>query len=136
MKTAKALVEDTKTLVAGAASSQEQLAVAAQNAVTTIVQLSEVVKSGAASLGSPNREAQVMLINAVKDVASALSDLMQSTKSASGKSIQDPAMHHLKDSAKVSASFFKHSGDELHRFSSSIFKKADDDSALCKITHF
>ena len=102
LKTAKALVEDTKTLVAGAASSQEQLAVAAQNAVTTILQLSEVVKSGAASLGSPNREAQVMLINAVKDVASALSDLMQSTKAASGKSIQDPAMHHLKDSAKVS----------------------------------
>merc|ERR1711936_1327498 len=101
LKTAKALVEDTKTLVAGAASSQEQLAVAAQNAVTTIVQLSEVVKSGASSLGSPNREAQVMLINAVKDVASALADLMQSTKSASGKNIHDPAMHHLKESAKM-----------------------------------
>merc|ERR1719278_520563 len=101
LKTAKALVEDTKTLVAGAASSQEQLAVAAQNAVTTIVQLSEVVKSGAASLGSPNREAQVMLINSVKDVASALSDLMQSTKAASGKNIHDPAMHHLKESAKM-----------------------------------
>ena len=83
------------------ASSQEQLAVAAQNAVTTIVQLSEVVKAGATSLGAPNREAQVMLINAVKDVASALSDLMQSTKAASGKNIQDPAMHQLKDSAKV-----------------------------------
>merc|ERR1719150_1439225 len=67
LKTAKALVEDTKTLVAGAASSQEQLAVAAQNAVTTIVGLSEVVKNGAASLGSQNQEAQVMLINAVKD---------------------------------------------------------------------
>ena len=101
LKTAKALVEDTKTLVAGAASSQEQLAVAAQNAVTTIVQLSEVVKAGATSLGAPNREAQVMLINAVRDVASALSDLMQSTKAASGKNIQDPAMHQLKDSAKV-----------------------------------
>lgn len=36
LKTAKSLVEDTKTLVAGAASSQEQLAKAAQNAVTTI----------------------------------------------------------------------------------------------------
>ena len=59
MKTAKALVEDTKTLVAGAASSQEQLAVAAQNAVSTIVQLSDVVKNGAASLGSQNQEAQV-----------------------------------------------------------------------------
>merc|ERR1719239_1283970 len=101
LKTAKALVEDTKTLVAGAASSQEQLAVAAQNAVTTIVGLSEVVKNGAASLGSQNQEAQVLLINAVKDVTSALGDLMQATKSASGKNMQHPAMHHLKDSAKI-----------------------------------
>ena len=94
-------MEDTKTLVAGAASSQEQLAVAAQNAVSTIVTLSDVVKNGAASLGSQNQEAQVMLINAVKDVTSALGDLMQATKSASGKNSQHPAMHTLKDSAKV-----------------------------------
>lgn len=45
--------------LSGAASSQEQLAVAAQNAVSTIVQLAEVVKFGAASLGSNNPEAQV-----------------------------------------------------------------------------
>ncbi|XP_036146474.1 talin-1 isoform X2 [Monomorium pharaonis] len=101
LQTAKALVEDTKTLVAGAASSQEQLAVAAQNAVSTIVQLAEVVKYGAASLGSQNPEAQVMLINAVKDVASALGDLIHATKAASGKPINDPSMEHLKDSAKV-----------------------------------
>ncbi|EZA56621.1 talin-1 isoform X2 [Ooceraea biroi] len=101
LQTAKALVEDTKTLVAGAASSQEQLAVAAQNAVSTIVQLAEVVKYGAASLGSQNPEAQVMLINAVKDVASALGDLIHATKAASGKPVNDPSMAHLKDSAKV-----------------------------------
>lgn len=45
---------------------------------------------------------QVMLINSVKDVASALGDLIHATKSASGKSINDPAMIYLKDSAKVS----------------------------------
>ncbi|XP_060536716.1 talin-1 isoform X2 [Cylas formicarius] len=101
LKTAKALVEDTKTLVAGAASSQEQLAVAAQNSVATIVQLAEVVKFGAASLGSDNPESQVMLINAVRDVASALGDLIHATKAASGKPINDPAMAHLKDSAKT-----------------------------------
>ncbi|KAJ8983101.1 hypothetical protein NQ317_001844 [Molorchus minor] len=104
LKTAKALVEDTKTLVAGAASSQEQLAVAAQNSVATIVQLAEVVKFGAASLGSDNPESQVMLINAVRDVASALGDLIHATKAASGKPINDPAMAHLKDSAKVTDS--------------------------------
>ncbi|XP_030759474.1 talin-2 isoform X2 [Sitophilus oryzae] len=101
LKTAKALVEDTKTLVAGAASSQEQLAVAAQNSVATIVKLAEVVKFGAASLGSDNPDSQVMLINAVRDVASALGDLIHATKAASGKPINDPAMAHLKDSAKI-----------------------------------
>lgn len=101
LKTAKALVEDTKTLVAGAASSQEQLAVAAQNAVSTITQLAEVVKYGAASLGSDNPESQVMLINAVKDVANALGDLIQATKCASGKGINDPSMAYLKESARV-----------------------------------
>lgn len=101
-KTAKALVEDTKTLVAGAASSQEQLAIAAQNAVITMVNLAEAVKLGAASLGSQNSEAQVLLINAVKDVATALGELIQATKSAAGKSVSDPAMTYLKEAAKVS----------------------------------
>ena len=59
LKTAKALVENTKTVVAGADSSQEQLAVAVQNSVATIVQLSDVVKLVAASLGYNNPEAQV-----------------------------------------------------------------------------
>lgn len=85
LRTAKALVEDTKTLVTGAASSQEHLAIAAQSAVSTITQLAEVVKYGAASLGADNPESQVMLLNAVKDVAEALGDLIQATKSASGK---------------------------------------------------
>ena len=59
LKTAKALVEDTKTLVAGAASNQEQLATAAQNAVLTITRLAECVKQGAASLGAEQPDAQV-----------------------------------------------------------------------------
>lgn len=65
------------------------------------VQLAEVVKFGAASLGSENSDSQVMLINAVKDVASALGDLIHATKGASGKPIHDPAMAHLKESARV-----------------------------------
>ncbi|VDN06084.1 unnamed protein product [Thelazia callipaeda] len=101
LKTAKALVEDTKALVAGAASNQEQLAVAAQNAVRTIVSLSDAVKNGAVSLSSDNAEAQVMVIHAVRDVAAALSNLIQATKNASGRSLHDPAMGHLKEAAKV-----------------------------------
>ena len=42
-----------------------------------------------------------MLINAVKDVAMALGDLIHATKAASGKNVNDPAMTTLKESAKV-----------------------------------
>ena len=44
-----------------------------------------------------------MLINAVKDVASALGDLLHSTKGASGKNADDPSMVALKESAQVKA---------------------------------
>ena len=66
LKTAKALVDDTKTLVAGAASNQEQLANAAQMAVKTITRLADVVKFGAGSLGSDQPEAQVSKVKVTK----------------------------------------------------------------------
>ncbi|XP_032870789.1 talin-2 isoform X1 [Amblyraja radiata] len=101
LKTAKALVEDTKFLVSGAASSQEKLAQAAHSSVSTITQLAEVVKQGAASLGSDDPETQVVLINAVKDVAKALTDLISATKCAAGKPADDSSMYQLKGAAKV-----------------------------------
>ena len=54
--------------------------------------MAEAVKFGAGSLGSNNPESQVMLINAVRDVAGALYDLIHATKSAAGKSSSDPSM--------------------------------------------
>ncbi|XP_014731019.1 PREDICTED: talin-1 isoform X1 [Sturnus vulgaris] len=101
LKTAKALVEDTKVLVQNATASQEKLAQAAQSSVSTITRLAEVVKLGAASLGSEDPETQVVLINAVKDVAKALGDLIGATKAAAGKAGDDPAVYQLKNSAKV-----------------------------------
>uniref|UniRef100_A0A8C9Z704 Talin 2 n=1 Tax=Sander lucioperca TaxID=283035 RepID=A0A8C9Z704_SANLU len=101
LKTAKALVEDTKLLVAGAASSQEKLAQAAQSSAKTITQLTEVVKMGATSMGSENPETQVVLINAVRDVAKALAELISATKCAAGKPADDPSMYQLKSAAKV-----------------------------------
>ncbi|XP_077202774.1 talin-1 isoform X2 [Paroedura picta] len=101
LKTAKALVEDTKVLVQNATASQEKLAQAAQSSVATITRLAEVVKLGASSLGSEDPETQVVLINAVKDVAKALGDLISATKAAAGKSGDDPAVYQLKNSAKV-----------------------------------
>ncbi|XP_037295734.1 LOW QUALITY PROTEIN: talin-1-like [Manduca sexta] len=101
LKTAKTLVEDTKTLVGGAAGTQDQLAGAAQSAVTTIVQLCEVVKLGAMSLGSGNPEPQVLLLHAARDVAAALRDLAAATTAASGKHVHHPDMQRLKHAAKV-----------------------------------
>lgn len=43
----------------------------------------------------------MVLINAVKDVAKALGDLISATKAAAGKPHDDPAMLQLKNSAKV-----------------------------------
>uniref|UniRef100_A0A8C8YSW6 Talin 2 n=1 Tax=Prolemur simus TaxID=1328070 RepID=A0A8C8YSW6_PROSS len=101
LKTAKALVEDTKLLVSGAASTPDRLAQAAQSSAATITQLAEVVKLGAASLGSNDPETQVVLINAIKDVAKALSDLIGATKGAASKPADDPSMYQLKGAAKV-----------------------------------
>ncbi|KAM9807576.1 talin-2 [Neosynchiropus ocellatus] len=101
LKTAKTLVEDTKMLVAGAASSQEKLAQAAQSSAKTITQLTEVVKLGATSMGSEDPETQVVLINAVRDVAKALAELISATKCAAGKPADDPSMYQLKSAAKV-----------------------------------
>lgn len=64
--------------------------------------MAEAVKHGACSLGSAQPDSQVMVINAVKDVASALGDLINATKLASGKPINDPSMQDLKESARVS----------------------------------
>uniref|UniRef100_A0A8C5KZ10 Talin 2 n=1 Tax=Jaculus jaculus TaxID=51337 RepID=A0A8C5KZ10_JACJA len=101
LKTAKALVEDTKLLVSGAASTPDKLAQAARSSAVTITQLAEVVKLGAASLGSDDPETQVVLINAIKDVAKALSDLIGATKGAASKPAEDPSMYQLKGAAKV-----------------------------------
>lgn len=44
---------------------------------------------------------QVVLINAVRDVAKALAELISATKCAAGKSADDPSMYQLKGAAKV-----------------------------------
>lgn len=65
------------------------------------VQLCEVVKMGAMSLGASNPEPQVLLLNAARDVAAALRDLAAATTAASGKHVAHPHMQRLKHAAKV-----------------------------------
>ncbi|KJE89680.1 hypothetical protein CAOG_009384 [Capsaspora owczarzaki ATCC 30864] len=100
LKRAKEIVENTKALVTGAASSQEALATAAKSSVDTLSHLSDACKRGATSISSRDSNAQELLLNAVKDVAAALADLIGSTKTAAGRSVNDPAMEGLKENAK------------------------------------
>lgn len=92
LKTSKTLVENTKSLVAGVGVSKEQLDESSKNAVSTVVQLVELVKSGAASLD--DREIQITLIKSVKDVANSLGELIKGC-------FDSPSMDELKDKAKV-----------------------------------
>lgn len=76
------------------------MAVAAQNAVRTIMILSDAVRQGAPALSNDSAESQVLVIHAVRDVAAALSNLIQATKNASGRNPTDPSMQNLKDAAR------------------------------------
>jgi len=58
----------------------------------------------------------VLLINAVKDVASALSVLIDSTKNAAGKALSGPDILILKDSAKVT---YRNSSRQANSFTGS-----------------
>lgn len=57
---------------------------------------------------------QVVLINAVKDVAKALGNLISTTKAAAGKPYDDPSMLQLKSSAKVNTHNIRCRTHHLH----------------------
>lgn len=65
------------------------------------MQLCEVVKLGAMSLGSGSPEPQVLVLHAARDVAAALRDLAAATTAASGKPGLGADMQRLKHAAKV-----------------------------------
>uniref|UniRef100_A0A1I8FAU8 Mammalian cell entry protein n=1 Tax=Macrostomum lignano TaxID=282301 RepID=A0A1I8FAU8_9PLAT len=64
LKTARALVEDTKKLVAVLLQAIRDLAKSAQDAVDSITRLTDTVKFGCSFIGTEQSDAQVMLINA------------------------------------------------------------------------
>lgn len=94
-------MQDTKKLALGSTGKQD-MADVADGSYQTIVKLSEAVKKGAGSLTSNNSEAQVMLLTSVKDVATALHDLLQSRKGVSTKKKDD---ENINKSAQVTRRF-------------------------------
>ena len=101
LKIASSLLEDTKNLASKHATPDKNLADIAKDSLNSITRLSEGVKAGAASLGSKHNEAQVMLLNAFKDVATSLSELMQSRKNTFTKTRKGQAANQLTETAQV-----------------------------------
>ncbi|ESN95995.1 hypothetical protein HELRODRAFT_193464 [Helobdella robusta] len=84
LRTAKTLVENTKHLVSSVACNSQQVTTgAAESSVLTMTQLAECVKGGVACLGGRYTQQKVLLINAIRDVAVSLSNLIEVTKNAS-----------------------------------------------------
>lgn len=63
----------------------------------------------------------MLLINAVKDVASALTDLITKSKTAAGKAANDATMVTLKDSATVGNSDFILKGGTVEQWKDSCY---------------
>lgn len=104
LRSAKMLVEDTKSLVSASGTTcidQEELSQCVQKSVKTLFKLSDAVKLGAASLGSDQPDAQVLLINSVKDVATALSNLISTIKLVSSNNTPTRQSINLTHSASL-----------------------------------
>ncbi|EDV28944.1 uncharacterized protein TRIADDRAFT_19795, partial [Trichoplax adhaerens] len=97
---AKSLAEDCSKLTASSSFTQEQLADDIHKIIDRISCLSNSIKLGASALPVAELDTQVMLLNSAMDVAVALNNLLNATKSASGKPDSDPSFAELKTNAK------------------------------------
>eukprot|EP00117_Sycon_ciliatum_P031795 scpid3878/ scgid24807/ Talin-1 len=97
----KSIIDHIKPLLMGAATSSERLALEANAIVSCTRDLAESGRAAAASLGVNDKASQVALLNACKDVASSLCNLLDVSKNASGKSPTSPEIESLRVVAKT-----------------------------------
>lgn len=83
---AKGLIDKAKQLVSAGASSQEVLATAADASKEQFTSLVDTLRASLSALDGAGGQAQVLLLNAARDVGRALTDLLHATRNASGKS--------------------------------------------------
>jgi len=100
LKVAQVLVTDVQSLLVASSSTRGELIEAAERSLGNISHLSEEVKAGASCLGSDNQEAQVMLLNTVKDVCGSLVGLLIHAKNANGQQLEHPAFEQVSDYSK------------------------------------
>ncbi|CAH8450100.1 unnamed protein product [Schistosoma turkestanicum] len=100
-RTARALVDDTQSLVSGTGEDQARLASTAHTAVERITELADVVKRGAAVIGPGQPDTQVELLTSCRDVATALRSVFLSSGKVQGRPSIDPIYDEVRSNAQV-----------------------------------
>ena len=100
LRLAQVLVQDVQALLVASTGTTSELTSTASVAHENIGQLVETIRAGAASLGSNNKETQVMLLNTAKDVTISLHGLISQAKSANGHNVDHPAYNQVSDYSK------------------------------------
>ena len=100
LRLTQVLVQDVQALLVASTGTRTELTSTASVAHENIGQLVETIRAGAASLGSNNKETQVMLLNSAKDVTMSLHSLISQAKSANGHNVDHPAYNQVSDYSK------------------------------------
>ncbi|CAH8451419.1 unnamed protein product [Schistosoma bovis] len=100
-RTARALVDDTQSLVSGTGEDQARLASTAHTAVERITELADVVKRGAAVIGPGQPDTQVELLTSSRDIATALRSVFLSAGKVQGRPSLDPVYDEVRSNAQV-----------------------------------
>ncbi|KAK4473924.1 hypothetical protein MN116_003248 [Schistosoma mekongi] len=100
-RTARALVDDTQSLVSGTGEDQARLASTAHTAVERITQLADVVKHGAAVIGPGQPDTQVELLTSCRDISNALRNVFLSSSKAHGRPSLDPVYDEVRSNAQL-----------------------------------
>ncbi|CAH8439283.1 unnamed protein product [Dicrocoelium dendriticum] len=104
VRTAKALVDDTQSLVSGTGEDQARLASTAHVAVERVAQLADVVKKGASLIGPGQPDTQVELLLACRDVACGVRDTLQSTSQTTVGAPTDPVHEEVRANVQTTLS--------------------------------
>ncbi|KAA3678723.1 talin [Paragonimus westermani] len=105
VRTARALMDDTQSLVSGTGEDQTRLASTAHVAVERVTQLADVVKRGAVVIGPGQPDTQVDLLSSCRDVATGLRNVLQAASRTPGcRSPTDPVHNEVRTNAQLTLS--------------------------------
>lgn len=101
LTSAKSLTENIKGFITTVTGTQEELAHLVTTTVASLVVLKNETKKGASSITSADKNMQIQLLSATKNVCESLQGLISAAIGASGRSPSDPAMGEFGNAIKI-----------------------------------